>query len=218
MATCSRHRGVWRRGSASEGLRRGDRVAVFMDNTWPCAVSIFGILLAGGTFLVVNPQTKADKLQYILRDSGAFALISDGRLARIYLPALAKVPVVRCLICSGTLPQIQMVECSIVSFTEATAGEALPFSTRESETGDLAALIYTSGSSGNPKGVMMTHHSMAFTVGSLIQYLRLDENDRILNILPLAFDYGLYQFAALSVRLRRDLGFSSAPSFIPGKS
>ena len=46
---------------------------------------------------------------------------------------------------------------------------------------DLAALIYTSGSTGNPKGVMMTHQAMAFTAGSLIEYLRLDETDRILN-------------------------------------
>jgi len=58
---------------------------------------------------------------------------------------------------------------------------------------DLAALIYTSGSTGFPKGVMMTHQSMVFTSWSLIEYLRLSEEDRILLLLPLAFDYGLYQ-------------------------
>jgi acyl-CoA synthetase (AMP-forming)/AMP-acid ligase II len=58
---------------------------------------------------------------------------------------------------------------------------------------DLAALIYTSGSTGNPKGVMQTHQSMTFAAGSLIEYLRLSEQDRILCVLPLAFDYGLYQ-------------------------
>ena len=58
---------------------------------------------------------------------------------------------------------------------------------------DLAALIYTSGSTGNPKGVMMTHANMVFTAGSVAEYLRLAEDDRIMNVLPLAFDYGLYQ-------------------------
>jgi len=58
---------------------------------------------------------------------------------------------------------------------------------------DLAALIYTSGSTGNPKGVMQTHGSMVFAAGSLIEYLRLAASDRILCVLPLAFDYGLYQ-------------------------
>jgi acyl-CoA synthetase (AMP-forming)/AMP-acid ligase II len=58
---------------------------------------------------------------------------------------------------------------------------------------DLAALIYTSGSTGNPKGVMHTHQTMVFAAWSLIEYLRLNEADRILLVLPIAFDYGLYQ-------------------------
>jgi acyl-CoA synthetase (AMP-forming)/AMP-acid ligase II len=57
----------------------------------------------------------------------------------------------------------------------------------------LAALIYTSGSTGFPKGVMMTHQSMVFAAGSIAQYLRLGPDERILGLLPLAFDYGLYQ-------------------------
>ena len=58
---------------------------------------------------------------------------------------------------------------------------------------DLSALIYTSGSTGFPKGVMMTHQSMVFAAGSIAQYLRLGPDERILGLLPLAFDYGLYQ-------------------------
>ena len=65
---------------------------------------------------------------------------------------------------------------------------------------DLAALIYTSGSTGEPKGVMMTHQSMAFTAESIIEYLRMNEDDRILGFLPLSFDYGLYQLL-MSIRL-----------------
>ena len=78
---------------------------------------------------------------------------------------------------------------------------------------DLAALIYTSGSTGNPKGVMMTHQAMAFTAGSLIEYLRLDETDRILNLLPVAFDYGLYQLL-MTVRLGATLIWKVV--YVPG--
>ena len=58
---------------------------------------------------------------------------------------------------------------------------------------DLATLIYTSGSTGRPKGVMSTHHNMISAARSIIQYLDNFPDDRILTVLPLSFDYGLYQ-------------------------
>ena len=65
---------------------------------------------------------------------------------------------------------------------------------------DLAALIYTSGSTGLPKGVMMRHQNMTFASESIAQYLRLEDDERIMGLLPLAFDYGLYQLL-MSTRL-----------------
>jgi amino acid adenylation domain-containing protein len=173
-----------------KGLQRGDRVAIYMDNTWPCTVSIFSILMAGGTFVVVNPQTKPDKLRFILNDCGARFLISDGHLAASFVEALADAPSIESVIASGTLPSV--CPRPLIAFDAAIAdpGGELP---HRCIPLDLAALIYTSGSTGNPKGVMMTHQAMAFTVGSLIEYLRLRDTDRILNLLPFAFDYGLYQ-------------------------
>jgi long-chain acyl-CoA synthetase len=182
---------------AAAGVGRGDRVAIYMDNTWPCLVSIFAALTAGAAFLVVNAQTKADKLHYILDDSGAKALVTDGHLAKVFVPALEGVRGVHAVIASGSVPG---AATAIVPFDEAIArrepmephGDVIPL--------DLAALIYTSGSTGNPKGVAMSHQAMAFTAGSLVEYLRLGADDRILNVLPLAFDYGLYQLL-MAVRL-----------------
>jgi amino acid adenylation domain-containing protein len=175
----------------ASGIRRGDRVAIFMDNTWPCMVSIYAALAAGGVFMVVNPQTKPDKLRYILRDSGAAVLLTDGHLAHVFNPALQETPSILKVICSGSPPD----SCPrpLVSF-EAALGAQPPAPPDSSVIPlDLAALIYTSGSTGQPKGVMMTHQAMTFTVGSLCEYLRLSPDDRILCFLPLAFDYGLYQ-------------------------
>lgn len=171
------------------GVQRGDRVAVYMDNTWPCVVSIYAVLMAGGVFLVINPQTKADKLEFILDDSDAKLLITDGHLAPVFAPLLAKLPKLAGVICSGQPPagaQIDMFDAVL----RDTAPLAVPVFVIPL---DLAALIYTSGSTGNPKGVMQTHQSMLFAAGSLIEYLRLDETQRIFCVLPLAFDYGLYQ-------------------------
>lgn len=180
------------------GVERGDRVAIYMDNTWPCIVSIFGTLLAGGVFIVINPQTKADKLEYILNDCTPKALITDGHLTKVFKEVLGKASSLLFILCSGTRPEVSGVD--IHSFEEALANAKPEVPNPATINLDLAALIYTSGSTGNPKGVMMTHQNMTFTAGSLIQYLRLDETDRIMNLLPLAFDYGLYQLL-MTIRL-----------------
>jgi amino acid adenylation domain-containing protein len=169
------------------GLRRGDRVAIFMENSWPAAVSIYGTLIAGGAFMVINPQTKTDKLAYILDDSDAAFLIASGSLARSFVPATTKL---RGVIASG---QPVPGEDRIEAFDEVLRTSSPGSEPSESIPLDLAAMIYTSGTTGNPKGVMMSHQAMVFTAGSLLEYLRLDEDHRILNVLPLAFDYGLYQ-------------------------
>jgi len=175
------------------GVKRGDRVAIYMDNTWECAVAIFGTSLAGGVFLVVNPQTKADKLAYVLNDSGATLLATDGHLGKVFGPVLERVDIAHGVICSGRMPTRPKVATRIDSFDEILASTDPLLGTSGAISVDLAALIYTSGSTGDPKGVMMTHQSMVFTVESLVEYLRLSDDHRILGVLPLAFDYGLYQ-------------------------
>jgi len=180
----------------ARGIVRGDRVAIYMDNTWPCVVSLYATLLAGGVFSIVNPQTKADKLEFILNDSGARVLLTDGHLAKEFVPALPLVRHPLTVIASGQLPAGLAIE----AFDEVVRGTSPGVAAQEVIPLDLAALIYTSGSTGNPKGVMQTHQSMVFAAGSLIEYLRLSEKDRILCMLPLAFDYGLYQLL-MSIQL-----------------
>lgn len=176
------------------GVRRGERVAIYMDNTWPCVLSIYGTLLAGAVFLLINPQTKQEKLRFILEDSEAAILISGSHLTNIFIPAVNKAPSVRAVFVAGEIAQAKQ---ELAAGAEALA-DILVYTPPLKEPvftipNDLAALIYTSGSTGNPKGVMQTHQAMVFAAWSLIEYLRLSEHDRIMLFLPLAFDYGLYQ-------------------------
>ncbi len=177
------------------GVQRGDRIAIYMDNSWPCVVSIYAALLAGGVFLLVNPQTRSAKLDFILGDSDAAALLSDGHLAQEFVPLLERHPAL-VVVASGQLPE----HVGVTAWDAALSGNPPLHETVFGIPLDLAALIYTSGSTGQPKGVMQTHQSMTFTVGSLVEYLRLGADDRILCALPLAFDYGLYQLL-MSVHL-----------------
>ena len=175
-------------------LQRGDRVAVYMDNTWPCIVSIYGVLLAGGVFLIINPQTKAEKLRYILEDSEAAILMTDMHLSRQFVRAVQDLPQLRSVIVSASQPLQELPGVPHIEwFSDVLESTALLKTPAFVISNDLAALIYTSGSTGNPKGVMQTHRAMVFAAWSLIEYLRLSADDRILLVLPLAFDYGLYQ-------------------------
>ena len=171
----------------ARGVGRGDRVAVYLENSSACATAIYGTLIAGGVFVLVIPQTKAGKLEFILRDCGARALITDRALQATFQEALGRLKERPAVLCSGA-PQApaDSLEAALAG-TEPLAEPApvIPL--------DLAAILYTSGSTGTPKGVMQTHQAMVFTLGSLIEYLRLSADERILCVLPLSFDYGLYQ-------------------------
>jgi long-chain acyl-CoA synthetase len=178
------------RGLQDRGVRRGDRVAVYLENGIDAVVAIYGALLAGAAFVVVNPQTKADKLAYVLADCGAAAIVTGARLAQVVADVRERVPSLHTLVQTGDDAEAKAGSVSMRAVLEAAepaprASGTIPL--------DLAALVYTSGSTGNPKGVMLSHQNMTFAQGSLVEYLRLGHEDRILNVLPLAFDYGLYQ-------------------------
>ncbi len=171
------------------GVRRGDRVAIFMDNTWQCASSIYGVLLAGGAFVIINIQTKQDKLAFILRDADTRVLLSEPHLARVFGPVTEQIPTLRVL-CT---PESKVLLPGVENLDDVLSDMPTTPPPQSAITLDLASLIYTSGSTGEPKGVMHTHQSMLFALRSLFEYLRLEKNDRLLCVLPLAFDYGLYQ-------------------------
>lgn len=183
-----------------QGVRRGDRVAVCLDNSVETVVSIFGTLKAGAAFMPLNPTVKGEKLTFILKDSEARALITSGRKTREAADSLLQVTDLSSLLLverggAESCPEPLARRFSVLVFEDIPV-EPGAGSFGNMERGidlDLAALIYTSGSTGNPKGVMMTHLNMASAAHSITTYLENREDDVILNLLPLSFDYGLYQ-------------------------
>lgn len=202
------------------GVKRGDRVAIFLENSVDTVAGVYGALYAGAAFIVINPQTKEDKLGYMLADSGAAAVLSEGRLARMVASVAADpllpLPGLTVLVWAGAKgapPEATDAPSDLVHVNLASPDLSdLPLKPVRMVPLDLAALVYTSGSTGNPKGVMLSHQNMVFAQESLVEYLRLDENDRILNFLPLAFDYGLYQ-ALMTIHLGATLVLESTFAF-----
>ena len=177
------------------GVARGDRVVVFGDNTIETVVSFWAVLKANAVVCVVNPLTKADKLAYLLRDCRATALVSDAHLAAVFGAAVSKSEHLRTVIVSGTLePHRARALPGCLSWAQALAeGRSDAAPTRQTIDIDLAAIIYTSGSTGDAKGVMLTHRNMLAAATAITTYLESTEDDVTLGVLPLAFDYGLYQ-------------------------
>jgi acyl-CoA ligase (AMP-forming) (exosortase A-associated) len=133
---------------------------------------------AGLVHVPINPLLKRAQVAHILADSGSVLLI--GTPAR--LETLAE----------GDVPE----SCGTLAEGEALAGAeqfGRPLPPSQADPSELAAILYTSGSTGRPKGVMLSHANLWLGAQSVASYLGLDADDRVLAVLPLAFDYGQNQ-------------------------
>ena len=178
-------------------INKSDRILVFLENSLESVVSIFSILEVGGVFIVVNTQMKAKKMEYIINDSGAKILITDKYHMEQIKDVLVDCRLLENIILTDAKDKEKIIvdnrNIFVVPFyvnNEVIEGTN-PVSNVIDE--DLAAIIYTSGSTGFPKGVVLTHSNISSAADSIITYLENTPNDIIFNVLPLSFDYGLYQ-------------------------
>jgi amino acid adenylation domain-containing protein len=177
------------------GVKRGDRVAMYLENTVETVVGVFATLKAGGVFMVINPTTKADKLAFILNNSRASALITDERRHALLATIADRTPHTGIIVFTGSpQPGTALQDKRAYAFDQLTSDSVASSKPHNRSINiDLAALIYTSGSTGTPKGVMLTHLNIVSAATSITTYLENVPDDIILNVLPLSFDYGLYQ-------------------------
>jgi acyl-CoA ligase (AMP-forming) (exosortase A-associated) len=165
-------------GLLAAGLRTGERIAVYLPKSFAAVEAMFGAARAGGVFVPVNPVLKARQVGHILADSGAALLLTSADRLRVLRE-------------EGRLPdgmrRVLLEEDweAFLAAAPSAAGHAAP--------DDLAALLYTSGSTGLPKGVMLSHRNLTVGARSVSSYLGNTAHDRILCVLPLSFDYGLSQ-------------------------
>lgn len=161
------------RGLVALGLGRGDRVAVYLEKRIETVVALFAAARAGGVFVPINPQLKPRQVEHILDDSGARLLVSStDRLATLALGQ-----------------EMRPVAVDAPDWVQLDGVES-PHLVIDA---DMAAILYTSGSTGLPKGVVLSHRNLLIGAQSVAQYLGLKPEDRALALLPLSFDAGLSQ-------------------------
>lgn len=171
----------------ASGLKRGDRVAVYLESSPQAVIAIFGILQAGGCIVVINPATQVERLGFIL----------DNCKARFLIASREKEATVKQAVSQCTMPPRILWTGS----GDAGEGKDLDAICLENYPSpgvrlidmDLAAIIYTSGSTGRPKGVTMLHRNIDTAVQAISEYLENNSDDVILGLLPLSSSYGLLQ-------------------------
>jgi long-chain acyl-CoA synthetase len=165
------------------GVSRGARIAVALTNRIEAALSVYAVCRAGAALVPLPPGIKSQKLGQILADCGAQALICEPSL----------VPTVRAGDAFRTGLRIVTAGPAEGCTSVADLLRHEPLREQPPIEVDIAAIIYTSGTTGAPKGVTLTHRNMAFAASSIVDYLQMQGDDRVVSVLPLSFDYGLYQ-------------------------
>jgi long-chain acyl-CoA synthetase len=163
-------------GLAQQGVAPGDRVALLMRNSPEYVACYYGVLACGGTVVPLNQEAKARDLAAWIAHAGARLVVADARHPeRAALTAML----------AGGAAMI-----AANALTEE-APQAIDLD-RVAPGGDqaLAALLYTSGTTGQPKGVMLSHANLASNMLAIVEYLGLGPSDRVLSALPFFYSYG----------------------------
>ena len=172
------------------GIGRGERVAVYLEKRVEAVAALFGAAAAGAVFVPVNPLLKAEQVAYILRDCNVKVLLTSPERLRLLAPVLSSCPDLRTVFVTGAAPVESADGMATRSWQDAAEKEHAPH--RVIDT-DMAAILYTSGSTGSPKGVVLSHRNLMAGARSVASYLELTPQERVLAVLPLSFDYGLSQ-------------------------
>jgi amino acid adenylation domain-containing protein len=177
----------------NQGVRRSDRVGIYLHKSLETAIALWGILKAGAAYVPLDPETPPDRLFYILQHCGIRHLVTEDALSP---------PLSRYLAQGGDLDALIGVEeraalpARTISWACVYRGPAqTPPPTAIIEQ-DLAYIMYTSGSTGPPKGIMHTHRSgLSYAQWAADEY-SLGSDDRIANHAPLHFDISTFDWFA----------------------
>ena len=175
----------WGNAFQAAGLRRGERIAMFLDDTPAYPAAFFGAVRAGFVPVLLNILTKPETLAYYLTDSGArIAIVEAGLAAAFEAAPLADTAIEQVITVNGTAP-------GHVPDAEFLAGHANTLDAAETGPDDMAFWMYSSGSTGRPKGIVHLHHDMAYTQAAYGRHvLRLTPDDICFSVPKVYFAYG----------------------------
>lgn len=170
----------------AQGLSPQDRVAIILPNCPEFLIGYFGVLRQGGVVVPVNPLFKGEEVKYIFNDAEVSMVITHQALLPMvesiwkYVPSLQKAIVVGGETNNGDTVSFEDI---LASYKPVTGDVAV-------DDHDMAACLYTSGTTGQPKGAMLTHDNYIFDARATIEHLQLEHEDNYIVVLPLFHSFG----------------------------
>ncbi len=157
------------------GLRTGDRVVLLTGEKFSFLIAQLGTLYAGGVSLPLNPKFTREELRFFLNDSGARIVVAGAEQATVLSELRAELPELHAVI----------ADHEILELCGGTVLETNP------SPNDSCLILYSSGTTGWPKGIVHTHANVAAALSALARAWRMSPDDRVLNVLPLFHIHGL---------------------------
>lgn len=185
-AELERRSGALAAALVDAGVEPADRVAVYMEKSWQAVVAMFAASRIGAAFVNVNPLLKSRQVRHIARDCTPRAFIIDSSRVSELEPGTMPVAFFCGHRPAGDVAGMLDLDAAIQDHD----GES---PVRQVIEGDLASILYTSGSTGLPKGVAVSQRNLVVGAQIVSAYLENTADDRILSVLPFSFDYGLNQ-------------------------
>ena len=178
------------------GVRPGDRVILALENSIDFVASYFGILQAGAVVVPLQPGSRNDRLPLAIEDCSPAASITDAATWDSMATTLARSGLAAAFVVGGAgvrdgndlRPGTGATPQDLRAAIEGAGSLDAPVTVSEK---DLAAIVYTSGTTGAPRGVMLSHRNIAANTASIVEYLGLSADDRAIVVLPFYYVYGL---------------------------
>ena len=190
---------------ADQGVKPGDRIAVQVEKSVPALVLYLASLRAGAVYLPLNTAYTLAELDYFISDSEPSVLVCDPS-SSAGIGALAQKVGAKVLTLDPS---------GRGSLTELAASQAKDFPTVPRNGDDLAAILYTSGTTGRSKGAMLTHDNLFSNASTLVDYWRFGPSDVLIHALPIYHTHGL--FVASNVTFFSGASMIFLPKFDPDR-
>jgi acetyl-CoA synthetase len=180
----------WGHGFVSLGLKRGDRILMFLDDTPAYPAAFFGAVRAGFVPLLINTLTPSDLLQFYLSDSGASVAVADAEFCTRFDATACKGTPLRTLIVVNGAAGDHAAPDTIIA-EQWLAAFATDLAEADTDRNEMAFWMYSSGSTGRPKGIVHLQHDMAYSdLAFARNVLKLMPNDICFSVPKMFFAYG----------------------------